>query len=193
MRLEILNTGYSFGTKILFRIVRLFSGYPMPDAARLVFYRSDFYGNPMKKFTQQAMRGPSSWSVGDRELMAAYISKLNQCTFCIGAHVAVATGAYADKTKVEMSLANLETAPIDEKLRATLHMLKKLTTEHTIDPDDFRTVLAIGVTREQIEDALAVCFAFNITNRLADTFGFFVPEAQAMEAGAKYLLMRGYK
>src|SRR5687768_8749437 len=160
MRLQILNTGYSFGTKILFRIVRLFSGYPIPDAARLVFYRPDFYGNPMKKFTHQAMRGPSSWSVGDRELMAAYISKLNNCTFCIGAHVAVATRAYSNKTKVEKSIANLETAPIDETLRATLRMLGKLTNEHSIDPDDIRTLLASGVSPNQVEDALAVCFAF---------------------------------
>jgi uncharacterized peroxidase-related enzyme len=193
MRLEILNTGYSFGAKILFRIVRLFSGYPMPDAARLVFYRPDFYGNPMKKFTHQAMRGPSSWSVGDRELMAAYISKLNQCTFCIGAHVAVATGAYSDKTKVEMSLANFETAPIDEPLRVTMRMLEKLTKEHSIDQDDIRKVLASGVSPMQVENALAVCFAFNTTNRLADTFEFFVPNPQAMQAGAKYLLKRGYQ
>jgi uncharacterized peroxidase-related enzyme len=193
MRLDILNTGYSFGTKILFRIVRLFSGYPMPDAARLVFYRPDFYGNPMKKFTHQAMRGPSSWSVGDRELMAAYTSKLNQCAFCIGAHAAVATGAYADKTKVEKALDNLETAPIEEPLRATLRMLQKLTKEHSIDPNDIRKVLASGVSPEQVEDALAVSFAFNTTNRLADTFQFFVPDPPALEAGAKYLLMRGYK
>jgi len=56
-----------------------------------------------------------------------------------------------------------------------------------------RTVLSAGVSRKQIEDALAVCFAFNTIDRLADAFGFFVPGPQAFEAGAKYLLARGYR
>jgi hypothetical protein len=56
-----------------------------------------------------------------------------------------------------------------------------------------RAVLAAGATREQIEDALAVCFSFNTIDRLADAFGFFVPGPKAFEAGAKYLLARGYR
>jgi hypothetical protein len=70
-------------------------------------------------------------------------------------------------------------------------MLNKLTREHTVEVDDIRAVLAAGVSRAQIEDALAVCFAFNVMNRLADTFEFFVPDAKAFEAGAKFLLARG--
>jgi hypothetical protein len=42
MRLNILNTGYSFGTKLFFSLIRTFSGQPIPDAAKLVFYRPDF-------------------------------------------------------------------------------------------------------------------------------------------------------
>jgi hypothetical protein len=56
-----------------------------------------------------------------------------------------------------------------------------------------RTVLSSGVSREQIEDALAVCFAFNITARLANAFGFALPSREAFDAGAKYLLARGYR
>jgi hypothetical protein len=73
MRLDILNTGYSQGTKLLFSVIRLMSGRPLPDAAKLVFYRPDFYGNRAKAFTPAAMRGPSAWSVADRELMAAHV------------------------------------------------------------------------------------------------------------------------
>jgi len=192
MRLEILNNGYKFGTKLLFGIIKLFSGYPLPDAARLIFYRSDFYGNPAKQFTQRAMRGQSPWSVGDRELMAAYISRLNECSFCIKAHTAVSAGAYGDGTKVKQVLDDLETAPISPQLKVVLTMLTKLTRENMIDADDIHTVLATGVNPEQIQDALAVCFAFNVTNRLADAFGFFIPSDDAFEAGANYLLKRGY-
>jgi uncharacterized peroxidase-related enzyme len=193
MRLEILNSRYSFGTKVLFAFIRAASRQPVPDAAKLVFYRSDFYGAPMKEFTHEAMRGPSAWSVGDRELMAAFVSKVNECAFCIGAHTATAARAYHDEAKVTTVLSDLEAASIEEPLRATLRMLRKLTREHAVSADDMRSVLAAGVSREQIEDALAVCFAFNTTDRLADAFGFFVPGPKAFEAGAKYLLARGYR
>ena len=60
MRLEILNSGYSLGTKVLFAVIGVFSRQPLPDAAKLVFYRPDFYGHPAKKLTHEAMRGPSA-------------------------------------------------------------------------------------------------------------------------------------
>ena len=178
---------------MLFAVIHAISRQPLPDAAKLVFYRPEFYGAPMKEFTQEAMRGSSAWSVGDRELMAAFVSQTNECAFCIGAHTATATRAYRDAAKVSAVLSNLETAPIEEPLRATLRMLGKLTREHAVTPDDMRAVLAAGVSREQIEDALAVSFAFNTTDRLADAFGFFVPGPNAFEAGAKVLLRRGYR
>ena len=193
MRLEILNSGYSLGAKFLFALVRLFSRRPMPDAARLVFYRPDFYGNLMKEFTHEAMRGPSKWSVADRELMAAFVSKQNECAFCIAAHTATSSMAYHDASKVAAALSNLDTADIEEPLRETLRMLRKLTLEHAVDAGDMRAVLAAGVTPGQVEDALAVSFAFNVTNRLADAFGFAVPEPKAFEAGARFLLKRGYR
>jgi uncharacterized peroxidase-related enzyme len=193
MRLKILNSGYGFGTKVLFALIRTVSRHPVPDAAKLVYYRPEFYGAPMKEFTQEAMRGPSAWSVGDRELMAAYVSQMNECAFCIRAHTATAATAYHDEAKVLAVLSDLETAPLEEPLQATLRLLGKLTREHTVTADDMRAVLATGASREQIEDALAVSFAFNTTDRLADAFGFFVPGPKVFEAGARFLLSRGYQ
>ena len=54
-------------------------------------------------------------------------------------------------------------------------------------------MLSAGVSRQQIEDALAVCAAFNNTDRLADAFGFELLSPEGFEAGAKYLLKRGYQ
>jgi uncharacterized peroxidase-related enzyme len=193
MRLDILNNGYRSGTKMLFAVIRLFSGQPIPDAAKLVFYRPDFYGAQAKEFTHEAMRGPSDWSVGDRELMAAYVSAVNENAFCIGAHTATARRAYRDEPRVAAALNDLESAPIEEPLRATLRMLGKLTRDGTLSTDDLRAVLADGVSPRQVEDALAVCAAFNTTNRLADAFGFEVLSPEGFDAGAKYLLKRGYR
>lgn len=193
MRLRILDSGHGFGTKALFALIRTVSRQPVLDVVKLVKYRADFYGNPMSDVIQEAMRGPSTWSVGDRELMAAYIAKTNRCEFCKKAHSAVARGAYHDGKKVSAVLSDLDTAAIEEPLRATLLMLGRLTREHSVDADDMRAVLAAGASRQQIEDALAVCFSFNVIGRLADTFGFSIPGPEAFEAGAKYLLARGYR
>ena len=193
MRPDVLNHGYKPTTKLLFAVIRLFSGQPLPDAAKLVFYRPDLYGNPAKRFTHQAMRGTSAWSVGDRELMAAVVSRANECAFCVGAHTATAEQAYADRPRVRAVLADLETAPIEDGLRATLRMLDKLTREGTVSAEDMREVLAAGVSRQQVEDALAVCAAFNITNRLADAFDFRVLTDEGFASGAKFLLKRGYQ
>jgi uncharacterized peroxidase-related enzyme len=191
MRLKILNNGYGVKTKILFSLIQLFSRQPFPDAAKLVFYNPYFYG--AIKHTHEAMRGASSWSIGDRELMAAFVAKLNECPFCIKAHSTTAAMAYKDKNKVVAVLSDLKTAPIGEELRATLRMLQKLTIENTINANDMREVLEAGVSPEQIEDALEVCFAFNITTRLANAFDFEILSPKGFEAGAKFLLKRGYK
>jgi uncharacterized peroxidase-related enzyme len=193
MRLAILDRGHQFGTKLLFAVIRTMSRQPVPEALKLVMYRGDFYGTPMGKITHAAMRGPSAWSIGDRELMAAYVSKTNASAYCINAHSAVSARAYGDRAKVSAVLADLESAPIDEPLRATLRMIGKLTREHSVSAGDMRAVLSAGVTRDQIEDALAISFAFGTMNRLADAFNFTVGPPELFEAGAKYLLARGYR
>ncbi len=193
MRLAILDSGHGFWTKALFAFIRAVSRQPTPEPFKLIAYRPDFFGTHSRKLTHEAMRGSSAWSVGDRELMAAFVSTANECEYCIKAHSAVSAKAYQDATKVSATLSDLETAPIGEPLRATLRLLRKLTIEHSVDAEDMRAVLVAGASREQVEDALAVAFAFNTTNRLADAFRFSVPGSEAFEAGAKFLLARGYR
>ncbi len=191
MRLAILDHGHGVRAKAMFALIRVFSGHPVVDAVKLAFYRPSFYRGG--SLTQEAMRGPSDWSVADRELMAAFVSKVNNTEFCIAAHTATSALAYKDGAKVSATLADLETAPLTEPLRSTLRMLGKLTRENNVDADDISTVLAAGVSEHQIKDALAVAFAFNVTDRLADVFDFAVDDSAAIKAGAKYLLARGYR
>lgn len=191
MRLTVLDRGHRLRTKALFALIQLVTRQPVVDAVKLALYRSEFYG--AGHLTHEAMRGPSDWSVGDRELMAAFVSNVNETQFCIAAHSATSGLWYGDEAKVTATLADVATAPIDEPLRATLRVLGKLTRDHSVNPDDMRAVLAKGVSPGKIEDALAVCLAFNITDRLADAFGFSIASPAAMNTGARYLLKRGYR
>jgi uncharacterized peroxidase-related enzyme len=191
MRLDILDRGHRVHTKAIMALIRVFSGHPVVDAVKLAFYRPEFYGGG--PLTHEAMRGQSEWSVGDRELMAAYVSRANECPFCVSAHSATSSMWYGDQAKVASTLADLDAAPIDEPLRATLRMLGKLTEQNSIDADDIRAVLDTSVSPQQVKDALAVSLAFNITDRLANAFGFAVASPEAMNAGARHLLKRGYR
>jgi alkylhydroperoxidase family enzyme len=96
--------------------------------------------------------------------------------------------------KVDAALADLANAPIDDKLRATLAFLRKVTRDHgSVTAEDVRALLAKGITRQQIEDALNVGWAFNVITRLADTFEFHVGPQAHFDGSAKMLLTRGYK
>lgn len=191
MRLDVLDRGHRPHVKALLAVIRLISRQPVVDAVKLAFYRPDFYGaGPL---THEAMRGPSAWSIGDRELMAAIVSQATRSPFCVTAHSGTSSRWYRDPEKVTAALADLDTAPIDEPLRATLRLLEKLSRGHRIGVVDVDAVLDAGVSPREIQDALAVGLVFGITARLANAFDFAIPGAAAMDAGARQLLKRGYK
>jgi hypothetical protein len=81
MRLEILDRGHSFGTKAIFTFIKAMSRMPVQDVVKTLMYRPDFFGKPMGAVFQEAMRGPSEWAVAEREMMASYVSKVNDCEF----------------------------------------------------------------------------------------------------------------
>jgi alkylhydroperoxidase family enzyme len=91
-------------------------------------------------------------------------------------------------------LADYRTARIDEKLRATLALLEKLTlTPEALSPADVRPVLALGVSREALVDAFYVAFLFNTYDRLADTLGWELPDRRYYPKAGQFLLKRGYR
>lgn len=81
MRLPRLNTEYSFVSKLKMTAMRLMGRREIPDVVKLHYYRYDFLGKHMGGMFQDAMRGPSDWSVFDREMIATFVSKQNQCEF----------------------------------------------------------------------------------------------------------------
>lgn len=81
MRLAKLDSGHTFATKALFAMIKAISKHPVPDIVKTMRYRPEFFGGLMGPVLQEVMRGPSAWSVADRELMAAYVSKVNECEF----------------------------------------------------------------------------------------------------------------
>jgi hypothetical protein len=81
MRLRNVERGDGIGSKLLFGLIRLVSGFRAPDVVRTLRYHRSVFGDPHSRHTQAVMRGPSDWTVGERELFAAFVSRLNQCVF----------------------------------------------------------------------------------------------------------------
>jgi hypothetical protein len=80
MRLKIVERGH-VPDRLLYAVIRAVSGFRAPDVIRTLRYRKAFFGGPHSAHTQAVMRGPSAWTVGERELFAAFVSSINQCPF----------------------------------------------------------------------------------------------------------------
>jgi hypothetical protein len=81
MRLSNVERGDRLGSRFLFWMIQRMSGFRAPDVIRTLQYHRPLFGTPHSAHTQAVMRGPSDWTVGERELFAAFVSRLNQCLF----------------------------------------------------------------------------------------------------------------
>ncbi len=81
MRLRTVERGHAWPQRAKLAFIRVVSGRRVPDIVKTLLYRPEFFGGPMCEWTQAVMREPSPWSVGERELFAAFTSRLNQCPF----------------------------------------------------------------------------------------------------------------
>ena len=80
MRLQRVHSGHGLGDKFFLAFMNIVAGHA-PGVVRTLRYRKEYFGKPWTDLTQQVMRGPSQWSVGEREIFAAFVSHLNQCVF----------------------------------------------------------------------------------------------------------------
>ena len=81
MRVRAIEHRHRLPERIKLTMIRLLSGRRVPDVVKTIMYRPELWGRPMCEWTQAVMRGPSEWSVGERELFAAWVSKKNECEF----------------------------------------------------------------------------------------------------------------
>ncbi len=143
----------------------------------LMMHRPERY-LPIGTFTQQLLRGPSAFTVAERELIATYVSALNRCQFCAGAHAALAEDAGVDPALLQALLADPDAAAVDARLRPVLAFARKLTlTPARMVQADADAVRAAGWDDEALSDLVAVCALFNLYNRLVDGHGIRGSEA----------------
>jgi uncharacterized peroxidase-related enzyme len=144
-----------------------------PDAVLLDVFRAyPDAARPLLDYHEVLLRGPSPFTVAERELIAAYVSGLNACGYCHGVHSATALAFGVADGTLEALLADADTAPVDERLRPVLRYVRKLTeTPSRVTPGDAEAVFAAGWDEQALHDAASICGLFNLMNRVVDGLG----------------------
>jgi uncharacterized peroxidase-related enzyme len=188
VKLKHVETSHDLRAKVKLGLVTVMNRARAPDLMRLLLHRPELFGRGYSRWTQRVMRGPSLWSVGERELMASFVSEANGCAFCYGAHWPIARRA------LRVDAPGWRDASISRELQATLGLLEKLVrAPGSVTPSDVDTVRAVGVADEAIEQAVHVCAIFCVMNRLANALDFELPSPAAFERMAGPLLRFGYE
>ena len=147
---------------------------------------------PIMLFHQALLRGESEFTVKERELMAAYVSGINACQYCYGAHSAVADLYGVPKQLITDLVADSDQADVDDKLKPVLRYLRKLTLTLTrMTQADADAVYDAGWSEQALYDAVQVCCLYNFMNRFVEGLGLTpIPEHFGMEG--QMILDGGY-
>ncbi len=164
-----------------------------PDARLLdVFRRFPDAARPLLDYHQVVMRGASSLSVAERELIAAYVSGLNSCDYCFGVHQATSHAFGVDEGRLTALLEDLDAADVEDRMRPLLSYVTVLTrTPDRVRPSDAAAVLAAGWDERALHDAVSVCALFNLMNRYVEGLGVTLGEGYAELSGNR-LAEHGY-
>jgi uncharacterized peroxidase-related enzyme len=167
----------------------------LPEDASLldVFKAYPATSKPLLEYHDALMRGPSPLSVGERELIAAYVSGLNECRYCTGVHTGAAEAFGIAEGVLADLLADVDGAPVDARLKPILRYVAKLTEAPArMTQADADAVFAAGWDEKALHDAISVCAMFNFMNRLVDGSGLVGSEAY-FAAARQRLKESGYK
>ena len=127
---------------------------------------------PLLEFHDAILRGESALTIGERELIAAFVSGLNNCNFCFNAHQKLAVDFGIESSLLESLLDDIDNSNIEDTFKPILRYVKKLTLTPTkLIQEDIDSILAAGHQGDIIYDAVIICGLFNLMNRIVEGMG----------------------
>ncbi|GLU53014.1 carboxymuconolactone decarboxylase family protein [Dyadobacter frigoris] len=128
---------------------------------------------PLGALADVLLRGPSPLTSGERELIASYVSNLNNCHFCHTSHGATAMAHLScDVNLLDDIKQDFITIPVSEKLRALLDIAAKVQKggKHVLE-EDIAAAREAGAVDQEIHDTVLIAAAFCMFNRYVDGLG----------------------
>ena len=156
----------------------------LPGITGLLEYRKDT-AQPIRELTQVLLRGPSSLTEGERELIATVVSSRNECLFCTAAHTAAVEavlpggGALAEAVK-----RDIDTAPVSDKLKALLHIAALVAgSGRAVTSAAVARAKGDGASDLEIHDTVLIAALFCLYNRYVDGLATVTPGDPAFYQG----------
>jgi uncharacterized peroxidase-related enzyme len=163
-----------------------------------LFVRFPDTQGPLYALAQTLLRGPSSLSPAEREMIAAYVSERNGCVFCAESHSAAARhllGAGGGAAEVDLVRLHGERSPVGGKMRALLAIADRVRDGgHAVSTEDIARARAEGADDRAIHDTVLVAAAFCMYNRYVDGLATWQPtDPEAYREIGVELAERGYQ
>src|SRR4051794_7450595 len=160
------------------------------DVGKAAMRRPALFGVPFLAFGQSLLRGRSPWSLGERELLAAVVSRANTCSFCLGTHGEIAARELGRGDVLE----DLDAGRVSARAAAAAAFVEALTREpDAVTPADVERAKAAGADDDALAEAVYVAFMFNLINRVADALAFEHRSDRDRRVGAVILRRFGYR
>ena len=165
----------------------------LPGVTGLLEYRQDT-GEPLRILTQILLRGPSTLSEAERELIATIVSHRNECVYCSTSHTAAANAYLGETETAEIMKKDIAAAPLSDKMKALLVIASqvqqsgKAVTQQAID-----NAKAAGATEMELHDTVMIAAMFCFYNRYVDGLATIAPaDPEYYNSMARRLKERGY-
>jgi uncharacterized peroxidase-related enzyme len=168
------------------------TGNKLPGIISLLFYKSST-GKALSNLAHSLLKGPSPLTSSERETIATYVSRLNECEFCSRSHGA-ALSWYPDSNSEKLE-ADDELASFDPRMRALLRIAGKVQVSgKEVMNEDIQIALNAGCSEEEIHDTVLIAAAFCMYNRYVDGLRTSLPESENEYTKMGHRLFRkGYK
>ena len=143
------------------------------ESVSAVMKRYPDQGIPLIELSEIIMRtGECEFSSQEREIIAAFASGTNACTYCYNTHKATAEAFGVDESLLKRLLDDVDTSPVDEKLKPVLRYVKKLTESPSkMIQADVDAIFDAGWNEDSFHFAVMICALFNMMNRIMDGYG----------------------
>ncbi len=165
----------------------------LPGITGLLEYRKDT-AQPIRELTQLLLRGPSTLTEGERELIATIVSHGNKCRFCTTAHTAAADLLLGENQTAARVKQNVATAPVSAKMKALLIIADKVRESgKLVTPEMVNAARDAGATDLEIHDTVLIAALFCLYNRYVDGLATALPaDAGYFDVLAERLVNHGY-